>query len=80
MTSSGPDPLPAHPFARFIEAEPDRAVLILANDGSVTHCNIGVERLLGWRAADLVGKSAILLYPPAPDAENQFKKDQIKYG
>ena len=77
MTSSGPDPLPAHPFARFIEAEPDRAVLILANDGSVTHCNIGVERLLGWRAADLVGKSAILLYPPAPDAENQFKKDLL---
>jgi two-component system sensor kinase FixL len=50
-------------LARFVEGMADRAVLLLAPDGSVAGGTQGTGRLLGWSPGDLAGRAASVLYP-----------------
>ncbi|MFB8103747.1 SpoIIE family protein phosphatase [Streptomyces sp. NPDC056007] len=63
---AGPGPLP--------DADPrgpvrlsDDAVAVIAGDGTVTGWTRGAEALLGYPAAEVVGRSAALLLAEAPD-------------
>lgn len=47
-----------------LRAVSDRAIVIADADGRITTVNRGVERLLGYAAAELVGKSTLCLYDP----------------
>ncbi len=63
---AGPGPLP--------DADPrgpvrlsDDAVAVIAGDGTVIGWTRGAEALLGYPAAEVVGRSAALLLAEAPD-------------
>nr|WP_322964416.1 PAS domain S-box protein [Sphingomonas sp. SGZ-02] len=73
---SGHDGAMADQLARFVEGTLDRAVLLLASDGIVTGCTPGTMLLLGWTQAELIGRTASVLYPrgsgegpPGPDLD-----------
>ena len=50
-------------LARFVEGLADRAVLLLARDGTVASATAGARRLLGWAPDALAGHPAAILYP-----------------
>ncbi|MFJ7327625.1 SpoIIE family protein phosphatase [Streptomyces cyaneofuscatus] len=63
---AGPGPLPpADP--RGPVRLGDDAVAVIAGDGTVVGWTRGAEALLGYAAAEVVGRSAALLLPGAPD-------------
>ncbi|PBN42929.1 PAS domain S-box protein [Sphingobium sp. D43FB] len=47
----------------LIDGAQDYAIYMLDPDGNVTIWNKGAERLKGWTAAEMIGKSAQLFYP-----------------
>lgn len=51
-------------FRLLVSGVQDYAICILDADGRVTSWNAGAERLLGFRAAEVLGKSAALFYRP----------------
>ncbi len=74
MTASpGPATFPAMAddaqFARLVEGTLDRATLLLDPAGIVTRATRGAQTLLGWPPADLVGRSATILYAATDGAE-----------
>jgi PAS domain S-box-containing protein len=46
----------------------DSVILRLDRDGRIVYINPSGERLFGWTAAELAGRSAGVLLPPGPDA------------
>jgi PAS domain S-box-containing protein len=50
--------------AAVLRAVSDRAIVIADADGRITAVNRGAERLLGYTAAELIGRSTLCLYDP----------------
>jgi two-component system CheB/CheR fusion protein len=51
-------------FRAVIENAPDFAMLLMDSKGRIVTWNVGAERLLGWSAAEAMGKSAVMIFPP----------------
>jgi PAS domain S-box-containing protein len=54
-----------------VEGVRDHAMFLLGADGSIASWNLGAERLLGWAAAEIVGRPIADLYPDADRAAGQ---------
>ena len=71
-TDSEPDAPPAPPramrseerFRLLVESVQDYAIFMLDTEGRVVTWNAGAERLKGYRAADIIGRSFETFYPP----------------
>lgn len=50
-------------LALLVESATDRAVILTDAEGRVSACLKGVEPLMGWSAADMIGQSIDKLYP-----------------
>ena len=50
--------------AAVLRAVSDRAIVIADADGRITAVNRAAERLLGYTAAELIGRSTLCLYDP----------------
>jgi PAS domain S-box-containing protein len=63
-----PDVAPPRPgedfYRRVVESATDYAIVTLDLDGRVTSWNAGARALLGYEAAEVVGRDAALLFPP----------------
>src|SRR4029078_2709680 len=53
-----------HRFRRMIENVPDFAMLLMDPKGRIITWNVGAERLLGWSAAEALGRSGAMIFPP----------------
>jgi two-component system CheB/CheR fusion protein len=51
-------------FRIVTEGAPDFAMLLMDAQGRIVTWNVGAERMLGWTSAEVVGKSAAIIYPP----------------
>ena len=51
-------------FRRFVEGVHDYAILLLDCEGVVVSWNAGAERVKGYKAEEIVGRSFSLFYPP----------------
>jgi diguanylate cyclase (GGDEF)-like protein/PAS domain S-box-containing protein len=51
-------------FARFVAAIDDHALILLDREGHVLSWNAGAERIKGFRADEVIGRSFTLFYPP----------------
>jgi two-component system CheB/CheR fusion protein len=51
-------------FRSVLEGAPDFAILLMDKEGRIVTWNVGAERLLGWRTAEVIGKSAAITFPP----------------
>jgi len=49
-------------FRLFLESVRDYAIVMMDPDGAVSTWNAGAERVLGWRAEDVVGRSHACFY------------------
>ena len=58
----------------------DDAIISQDMDGNVTSWNKGAERLLGYAAADMVGRPIALLFPPAREDEEPRIMERIRRG
>ena len=59
----------------------DDAIMSSTLEGTITSWNAGAERLYGYTAEEIVGRSTRLLYPPdAPAAENEGIKKTLASG
>jgi len=53
-----------HRFRQLVESVVDYAIFMLAPDGTILTWNIGAERLKGYTAAEIIGRSFEIFYPP----------------
>jgi two-component system NtrC family sensor kinase len=53
------------PFRQFVDSVLDYAICLLDRDGCIRSWNAGAERINGHAAAEIVGQSLDVLYPPA---------------
>ena len=53
-----------HRFRQLVESVVDYAIFMLAPDGTVLTWNNGAERLKGYAAAEIIGRSFEVFYPP----------------
>ncbi|NRF68218.1 PAS domain S-box protein [Aquincola sp. S2] len=51
-------------FRRLVEGVVDYAILMLDREGRVMTWNVGAERIKGWRADEIIGRSFETFYPP----------------
>ena len=51
-------------FRLIVESARDYAIFTLDRHGAITTWNSGAERILGWAEAEIVGRTASLLYTP----------------
>jgi PAS domain S-box-containing protein len=58
----------------------DDAIISQGMDGNVTSWNRGAERLFGYSAAEMVGRSIALLFPPAREDEEPRNMERIRRG
>jgi PAS domain S-box-containing protein len=56
-------------FELFTDSIPDHAFVALDTDGRVVRWNGGAERLMGWRASDILGQSSAVFYTPEDVAQ-----------
>ncbi len=57
-------------FLRFVDAVKDYALILLDPEGSIVSWNAGAERLKGYRAEEIVGRSFARFFPPEEIAED----------
>jgi PAS domain S-box-containing protein len=66
-------------LAAIVETSDD-AIVTRALDGTVLTWNPGAERLLGYAAEEIVGRSADILMPAEPAAEVSAMRERLKRG
>ena len=62
-------------FRLLVENVRDYAILVVDTDGRVQHWNPGAERLLGYRADEIIGQSADRFFTPE-DVENDVPRQE----
>ncbi|MFY0562492.1 ATP-binding protein [Archangium lansingense] len=62
-------------FRLLVEGVKDYALYMLDPEGRVVSWNPGAERIQGWRAEEIIGRSASVFYTPEARAEGQPRKD-----
>ncbi len=62
-------------FRLLVEGVKDYALFLMDTEGRVASWNPGAERILGWKAGDIIGRSGALFYPPEEVEEGQPGKD-----
>ncbi len=62
-------------FRLLVEGVRDYALFLLDARGSVASWNPGAERITGWKAEEVVGRSAALFYPPEAVAVGEPERD-----
>jgi two-component system CheB/CheR fusion protein len=50
-------------FRRVLDGAPDFAMLLFDPNGKIITWNVGAERMLGWSAAEAIGRDAAMIYP-----------------
>jgi PAS domain S-box-containing protein len=63
-------------FRVVVEGAPDFAMLLIDPQGRIVTWNVGAERLLGYSAAEAVGRNAAMIYPPADAAADLSRRMQ----
>ncbi len=69
-------------FRLVTDGATDFAMLLTDPQGRIVTWNLGAERLLGWTAAEAIGKSAAIIFPPETGAQ-QFQREMehaAQYG
>ncbi len=66
-------------LAAIVSSSED-AIIGLSLDGTILSWNVGAQRLYGYTAADVVGRSASLLIPPDRAAEYEGLLERIRAG
>jgi PAS domain S-box-containing protein len=65
LPRSGPaTEVPEEDFRRMVESVADAALVLLDAEGRVSSWNAGGERIVGFRAEEIVGQHVSRLYPP----------------
>ncbi|HYO55004.1 ATP-binding protein [Archangium sp.] len=62
-------------FRLLVEGVKDYALYLLDPEGRVASWNPGAERIHGWRAEEIIGRSGELFYPPEARAEGRPRRD-----
>ncbi len=62
-------------LALFVDSATDRALFLTSPDGRIASWNRGAELLTGWRADDVAGRTAALLYTPEDAAAGKPASD-----
>ena len=62
-------------FRLLMDGVKDYAIYLLGSSGHVVNWNAGAERLFGYGAAEIVGKSAACFYPDASKSISQLVED-----
>jgi PAS domain S-box-containing protein len=62
-------------FRLLVDGVKDYALFLMDPEGRVASWNPGAERIMGWRAADIIGRSGALFYTPEAVAEGQPGND-----
>ena len=60
------------PFRMLVDGVRDYAITLLDADGRVASWNTGAEQINGYRAEEIVGRSAAVFYPPDTDGSEQL--------
>src|SRR5919108_1090043 len=66
-----PPPLGEEQFLLLAESIRDYAIVVLDRDGRVTSWNRGAERILGYRADEIIGENFSCFYTPGAVAEER---------
>lgn len=56
------------------------AIISLSLEGEILSWNPGAERLLGYKAEEIIGKSEVILFPQGYESELQAKYSRLKEG
>ena len=78
--SSVLDPTMAHEHFRAIVESSDDAIISKTLDGYITSWNPGAHRIFGYTAAEMLGKSMQILFPPERNNEERFILEKILEG
>jgi PAS domain S-box-containing protein len=65
-------------FRLLVEGVKDYALFLMDTEGRVASWNPGAERILGWKADDIIGRSGALIYPPEAVEAGQLGKDMAR--
>ncbi|MGA1138238.1 MAG: PAS domain S-box protein, partial [bacterium] len=66
-------------LAAVVESTDD-AILTKTLDSQITSWNSGAEKLLGYSAAEIVGKSTLILFPPGQEEEETQIVERLTHG
>jgi len=64
-------------YRLIVESSTGFAILTINLDGNVSSWNVGAERITGWKADDIIGKSSSLFFTPE-DRENGGFEEELK--
>jgi len=69
-------------FRLVLDGAPDFAMLLFDPEGQIVTWNVGAERMLGWSAAEAIGRNAAMIYPPESGMEQMRRemKQAADYG
>jgi PAS domain S-box-containing protein len=66
-------------LATIVATSPD-AIVSMSNDGVIQSWNPGAERLFGYTAEEVIGKSERMLFPEGADEEFEDKYRHLRHG
>ena len=66
-------------FAAVAESSPD-AIITKTTTGIITSWNPGAEKIFGYRAEEMIGRSVLQLFPPSRQLEEQALLARIARG
>ncbi|WP_246191491.1 PAS domain-containing sensor histidine kinase [Aureimonas leprariae] len=62
-------------YEQILQSATEFAVIVTDRNGTVTDWNTGAERILGWTAAEMVGRDASRIFTPEDRAAGQIRKE-----
>ncbi len=62
-------------YRLVVESLPEYAVILLDDQGLITHWNAGAERLLGYTTGEVLGRSGRILFTPEDQARGEPEKE-----
>jgi PAS domain S-box-containing protein len=79
LRPAGAVPTPVELLPAVVQSTED-AIYASDLDGIILSWNLGAERLFGYSAAEIVGRSVEILYPPNTDHERARITDAVRQG